>query len=95
MAEVGSREARAVLPAGRILQPTLGGKMMGAISMSSGSVILDAIAGGAVGYVIAPKSERTGYVIAGAAATGVGGILGMLLVGGYRYFLEGARLARS
>jgi hypothetical protein len=52
--------------------------VLGAVSQSSGSIIVDAAIGGATGYLLAPTKARARYAVGGAAATGLGGLLGLL-----------------
>ena len=69
--------------------PTVAAIGLGAISSSTGSVLLDAALGAGIGYAISPdEQERTPYVAAGAAAAGVAGLLGVGLIIGYRYWIR-------
>lgn len=83
---------------GALLSPTQGelqqpswidgegfGTVVDVLSTSTGSVVLDAAIGGAVGYLTAPARRRLAYFIGGTALTGVGGLLGLvvLLAGTY------------
>lgn len=63
--------------------PTVGELAMGALSSSSGSVLIDGAVGTAVGYAVAPKAKRLSYALVTGAATGLGGVfgLGLSLVG--------------
>ena len=80
---------RAVAPAvNPILKPTLGGLTLGALSSSTGAVLIDAAVGAGVGYLIAPKSDKTGYMVGGSLAVGVAGGLGLLGLIGWRYLAD-------
>lgn len=50
------------------------------LTVSTGSVPLDAAAGAVAGYLVAPgaASGKPGWALAGAAATGLFGVLGLL-----------------
>lgn len=74
-------------PAALPVKTGAGGLVLGALSESSGWVIVDAVAGAGLGWFIAPKGEELGYAIGGAAATGLGGVLGVLGLLGWRYLL--------
>jgi hypothetical protein len=66
--------------------PTPAGALLGAVSQSTGSILLDAALGAGLGYVIAPdEEERVSYTAWGAAASGLGGLLGVAVLLGYRY----------
>jgi len=65
--------------------PTPGGVLLGALSQSTGSLLLDAAIGAGVGFLIAPENKRAGYVVGGAAATGLAGVLGLAGLLGVRY----------
>jgi hypothetical protein len=55
--------------------------LLGALSSSSGSAIIDACLGAALGYWIAPgRDGRTWWVAGSAAAVGTTGVLGALAV---------------
>lgn len=72
-----------------ILKPTLGGLTLGALSASSGSILVDAGIGAGIGWLIAPSGrEKTAYAVGGGVATGLAGVLGLggLLV--YRYLIR-------
>ena len=56
--------------------PTPGGIALGTLSQSSGSALVDAAIGAGVGWLIAPETKKAPYIIGGAAATGLAGILG-------------------
>lgn len=60
-----------------------GDLVLGALSSSTGSAIVDAVAGAALGYWIAPEARhRTRWVLGSAAAVGGAGVLGALCVVG-------------
>lgn len=67
-----------------------GGLVLGVLSESSGWIVIDAVVGGGVGWLIAPKGQEAGYALGGAAATGLGGVLGLLGLLGWRYLLAPA-----
>jgi len=69
-----------------LLRPTVGAITLGALSSSTGSVLVDMGVGAAVGYLIAPSDEKAGYALGGGAAAGLAGALGLLGLLGYRYF---------
>jgi hypothetical protein len=50
---------------------------LGALSQSTGSVLIDAAIGGAAGYLFAPKGTKARYALGGAVATGLTGVLGL------------------
>jgi predicted cation transporter len=52
--------------------------LLGALSQSTGSVVVDGIIGGTTGYLMAPNDARARYAVGGAVATGLGGALGLL-----------------
>lgn len=55
--------------------------LLGALSSSSGSALVDAVLGAALGYWIAPEQDRRTWWVAGsAAAVGTTGVLGALAV---------------
>lgn len=56
-----------------------------ALSLSTGSLLLDAGVGAAAGYLVAPKAARTLYAVGGAAATTLAGLLGLVGVLGVAY----------
>jgi hypothetical protein len=60
------------------------GQAMGILSESTGWVLLDALVGGGVGWLLAPKGQETGYVLGGALATGLAGVFGLAGLVGYR-----------
>ena len=62
-----------------------GDTVMGALTDSTGWVIVDALIGGAVGWLIAPKEQEVGYALGGAAATGLAGVIGLVGLLGWRY----------
>ena len=72
-------------PLDPMLRPTLGGATLGALSSSTGNALLDVGVGAAIGWLIAPSGQKEGYALAGGAATGLAGALGLLGVLGYRY----------
>lgn len=51
---------------------------LGILSQSTGSVLVDAAIGGAVGYFFAPQASRNRFAVGGAIATGLGGVLGLV-----------------
>jgi hypothetical protein len=53
-------------------------KTVGALTASTGSPLADAIIGGALGYLVAPKSERTPFIIGGASAAALTGVIGLI-----------------
>jgi hypothetical protein len=65
--------------------PTPGGIVLGTLSQSSGSILIDAAIGAGVGWLIAPKEKQGAYVVGGAVATGVLGLLGLAGLLGVRY----------
>lgn len=65
--------------------PTPGGIVLGTLTQSSGSILVDAVLGAGVGYLIAPEQKKPAYVIGGAAATGLLGLLGLAGLLGVRY----------
>lgn len=65
--------------------PTPGGIVLGTLTQSSGSILVDAVLGAGVGYLIAPEAKKPAYVIGGAAATGLLGLLGLAGLLGVRY----------
>lgn len=65
--------------------PTPGGIVLGTLSQSSGSLLVDAAIGAGVGWLIAPKGKQAGYIVGGAAATGILGLLGLAGLLGVRY----------
>lgn len=72
-------------PVDPLLHPTVGGLTIGALSSSTGAVLIDAAVGAGVGYLIAPRgTDRTGYMLGGGLAVGVAGGLGLLGLIGYR-----------
>ena len=62
--------------------------MLGTLSQSTGSVLVDVAIGAGIGWLIAPEGKAPGYVIGGAAATGVLGVLGLAGLLGVRYGLD-------
>ena len=70
------------------LPPGMGAAALGVLSQSTGSALLDAGIGGLVGYVVAPRNQRMGYVAGGAAATAFAGVLGIAGLLAYRYYLR-------
>lgn len=56
---------------------------LGALSQSTGSVVIDAAIGGAAGYLLAPGTKKSTYALGGAIATGLGGALGLVGTIGY------------
>jgi hypothetical protein len=66
--------------------PTLGAVGLGAISSSTGSILIDAALGAGIGYFISPVDEEERYAIGGALASGLGGVLGIALLVGWRYW---------
>jgi hypothetical protein len=56
---------------------------LGALSQSTGSVILDGLIGGTAAYWLAPKGAKTRYAVGGAVATGLGGALGLVATLGF------------
>jgi hypothetical protein len=56
---------------------------MRTISTGTGSMLFDACIGGVIGYLVARPGQKVGTTVAGAALTGVAGLLGMALVVGY------------
>lgn len=56
---------------------------LGALSQSTGSIVIDAAIGGVTGYVLAPERAKTTYALGGALATGLGGLLGLVGTVGY------------
>lgn len=57
------------------------------LTVSTGSVPLDAAAGALAGYLVSPQQgARAGYALAGAAATGVFGVVGLLAVLGVAWW---------
>lgn len=69
-------------------QPSVSDALFGALSGSSGSILIDASVGGAVGFFLAPKSKKLGYVALGAASTGLAGVLGLVGFLGYVYLAK-------
>jgi hypothetical protein len=65
--------------------PTPGGIVLGTLTQSSGSVLVDAAIGAGVGWLVAPEAKKPAYIIGGAAATGLLGILGLAGLLGVRY----------
>jgi hypothetical protein len=57
----------------------VGATVHDALTTSTGSMTVDALIGGAVGYALAPKLA---WVLAGALLGGVGGIAGILVLAG-------------
>ncbi len=51
---------------------------LGALSQSTGSILIDTAIGGAVGYAMAPKKQKYRYAVGGAVATGLAGVFGLL-----------------
>lgn len=77
-------------PVDPMLKPTIGGLTLGALSTSTGAVLVDGLVGAGVGYLIAPKgTDRTGYTLGGALAVGLAGGLGLLGLVGYRLLSRG------
>jgi hypothetical protein len=60
--------------ASSILEPLL----LGALSQSTGSILIDGAIGGATAYALAPADARARYAVGGAAATGLGGLVGLV-----------------
>lgn len=85
---VGVAPPRVVLGEAQKLQPTLGAKTLGTISLSTGSAALDGAAGAAVAYLVAPPSKKVGYAVAGGLLTGVFGLLGLGGTLAWRYFKD-------
>jgi hypothetical protein len=82
-----AEEIAAQRPSGVTQLPVgMGAMALGVLSQSTGSVLLDAGIGALVGYAVAPKKERAGYVAGGAAATAVAGVLGLAGLLVYRYY---------
>ena len=52
--------------------------VLGAISQSTGSILIDSAIGGVTGYLLAPEKCQARYAVGGAVATGLGGLLGLL-----------------
>jgi hypothetical protein len=67
--------------------PSAGEVVMGVLSQSAGSFLLDLGIGAGVGYLIAPKDQKLGYAAGVGAATGIAGVFGLLGGVGYRYLL--------
>lgn len=93
MAEVSgvngiSAPPRAVLSESQKLQPTLGARTLGTVSLSTGSPALDGAAGAAVAYLVAPPQKKVGYALAGGLLTGVFGLLGLGGTLAWRYFKD-------
>lgn len=65
--------------------PTPGGIVLGTLSQSSGSILVDAAIGAGVGWLIAPETKKPAYIVGGAAATGLLGLLGLAGLLGVRY----------
>ena len=53
-------------------------RTIGALTTSTGSPLTDALVGGIVGYLVAPRSERKAFAVGGAVATGLAGVIGLL-----------------
>jgi hypothetical protein len=53
-------------------------RTVGALTASTGSPLADAIIGGALGYLVAPKSERMPFIIGGASAAALTGVIGLI-----------------
>jgi predicted cation transporter len=51
---------------------------LGILSQSTGSVLIDAAIGGTTGFLLAPRDKKNRYAVAGAVATGLGGVLGLV-----------------
>lgn len=51
---------------------------LGALSQSTGSIVIDAAIGGTAGYLLAPRAKKNTYALGGAIATGLGGFLGLV-----------------
>jgi len=66
--------------------PSLGAVGLGGISFGSGSILVDAALGSGVGYLIAPSGEKERYVVGGAVASGLGGLLGIGVLLACRYW---------
>jgi predicted cation transporter len=52
--------------------------ILGAVSQSSGSILIDSAIGGAAGLLLAPEKMKTRAAVGGAVATGLGGLLGLI-----------------
>lgn len=59
--------------------PSAGELVLGALSGSTGSAVVDSALGGGVGYLLAPRKKRLRYAAGAAVASGVGGVLGLAL----------------
>jgi hypothetical protein len=51
--------------------------VLGTVSQSTGSIIVDTAIGGVVGYALAPDRAKLRYAVGGGLATGLGGVLGL------------------
>lgn len=58
---------------------------LGALSQSTGSILIDTAIGGVAGYAMAPKKQRYRYAVGGAVATGLGGVFGLLATAAFAY----------
>jgi hypothetical protein len=56
---------------------------LGALSQSTGSIVVDAAIGGVAGYVLAAPKYKSRAALGGAVVTGLGGFLGLLGTVGY------------
>lgn len=52
--------------------------LLGALSQSTGSVLVDGAIGGTTAYFMAPSTAKARYAVGGAVATGLGGALGLI-----------------
>lgn len=75
---IGSDGDLATVPVVGQASTTEGWSVGEALTSSSGSILVDATIGGALGYLIAPASKRALYVLVGAGGAGIVGVLGLV-----------------